>query len=232
LGGGSFLVAANPGDELSLELEGPGDVAWTDMGTGACGYPNAAFSDEDWVSFDGVTIAPVTASLTLYVQQPVPGTRTAYVLPDNVGHTSWTLSLSPANILSGLGVSGSLQRLAGQALGGTCGFIPTHNWTPIPCFNEIGPGVVNLRDSPSPNVCKTFPITVNSLISGLGLINGYFNHDYDLQNFNCTTFAIYLAQSCGVYVKPTVGTWANCDKGFDPGDLGQDLGGPTASPCN
>jgi hypothetical protein len=54
----SFLVQANPDDELPLTLNGPGSVPWTEMDPGTCGETNTVAVDANWVSFDSAGIGP------------------------------------------------------------------------------------------------------------------------------------------------------------------------------
>jgi hypothetical protein len=60
----SFLVQANPGDQLPLALQGPGDVAWTTSSPGQCGETNSVFEEMDWISFSGYGIGTVSVSVS------------------------------------------------------------------------------------------------------------------------------------------------------------------------
>jgi hypothetical protein len=62
----SFLVSASPGEQLPLQLTGPGCVSWTDTGTASCGESYSAFSEGDSVSFGSAGISPayITVSPT------------------------------------------------------------------------------------------------------------------------------------------------------------------------
>jgi hypothetical protein len=54
----SFLVSASPGEQLPLQLTGPGCLSWTDTGTASCGESYSAFSEGDSVSFGSAGIGP------------------------------------------------------------------------------------------------------------------------------------------------------------------------------
>jgi hypothetical protein len=62
----SFLVSASPGEELPLQLSGPGCVSWTDTGTASCGGSYSLVTEADWISFTGAGIGPafITVSPT------------------------------------------------------------------------------------------------------------------------------------------------------------------------
>ncbi|WP_321319863.1 hypothetical protein [Labilibaculum sp.] len=68
-------------------------------------------------------------------------------------------------------------------------------------------------------------ISMNIAKDKLGIILNYIKNPplvYNLDTYNCTDFAIDVANKCGMNLPDTEGTWPN-GSGTNPGCLGQDI---------
>lgn len=167
--------------------------------------------------FDNVPGTDHSYQVTVCVSQPEPGTRTTWTFNPvsggsssandivGVGHTFLTLSeISPSN---------SIVR--------NVGFYPTVNVDPLTTSSV---GALNNDEMHEYNVAVTINLTSSEFTSLLSYISqvGSSKLSYDLNGFNCTTFALNALSNIGIYLPRTIGTWPN-GSGVDPGDLGEDL---------
>lgn len=141
------------------------------------------------------------ARLTLYVDQPKPGTRSTWagiITDPEVGHTF--ISITQGNITRVLG------------------FYPSAGVSPLaPATSSI-----LFNDSNHPyNVSIGKIITSSQLTNLLNYINNY-SRIYDLNTYNCTNFGIGAAKSAGISLPSTEGSWG-FGEGCNPGDLGEDI---------
>lgn len=169
------------------------------------GIPNAAGDFLDCSTFSG------TIELTLYVDQPVPGSSASYTstYPPQVGHTF--LGLNVTN-------NGSTSEVV-------FGYYPS---TPTNPITNSSSSMEIRNDGGHPyNVSTTISISCtefNALANeALGLSTS--NSTYDLNTYNCTDFAIEtINNTLGLGVPETHGSWpGNFSGGSNPGNLGQDL---------
>jgi len=188
------------------------------------GSPTSTQITYHWLSYAGFHNA--VATLTIYVRQPVPGKRTV-IKGTDAGHTSWQLSLSPTNEIANL-IPADLYSFATGVVNRISGF-GTTGWLPIPCFHETGTGRI-WPDPPNANMQRPYNIALDKLIGGLQYAKTHANDNYDLDNYNCTDFALGVASHCGANIISKLGRWPTCpghipqyNFGHDPGDLGQDL---------
>jgi hypothetical protein len=86
------------------------------------------------------------------------------------------------------------------------------------------PGVFNDDDSHPYDVSGTFNVDNGQFYNILNYIlgEGSSSVTYNLNTYNCTTFAIDALYNGGIVLPRTIGTWTG-GSGNDPGDLGQDI---------
>jgi hypothetical protein len=149
-------------------------------------------------------LAPAT--LTIYVAQPSPGTRSPYNGFD-VGHSFISISQQNAN---------------GQTIIRTLGFYPNGSGNPI---TPIKPSILGNDGGHTYNVSYTLNLTPGQFNGIYGFIMDYQSLNggkYDLNNFNCTNFANDIAGLAGLTLPYTTNSWP-LGGGMNPGDFGQDL---------
>lgn len=167
--------------------------------------------------FDNIPGTNHSYQVAVCVSQPEPGTRTTWVFNPvsggsssandvvGVGHTFLTLSeTSPSN---------SIVR--------NVGFYPTANVDPL---STSSAGALNNDEMHEYNVAVTINLTSSEFNTLLNYISqvGSSKLSYDLNSFNCTTFALNALSNVGINLPRTNGTWPN-GSGANPGDLGEDL---------
>lgn len=141
------------------------------------------------------------AVLTVYVQQPNENTRDK-MGENSVGHTF-------------IGIQqGTIQRIIG--------FYPDS-----PNASLISSQKSELHDNSNTlyHVSISIGIDANKLSSVINYINDY-SKTYDLNNYNCSDFAIGAAEKAGLRLPKTTGSYNAVIvnfKGRNPGDLGQDI---------
>ncbi|MRX39065.1 hypothetical protein GJU43_07240 [Flavobacterium sp. LC2016-23] len=141
------------------------------------------------------------AVLTVYVQQPNENTRDK-IGANSVGHTF-------------IGIQqGTIQRLIG--------FYPDS-----PNASLISSQKSELHDNSNTlyHVSISIGIDADKLSSIINYINDY-SKTYDLNNYNCSDFAIGAAEKGGLKLPKTTGSYNAVIvnfKGRNPGDLGQDI---------
>lgn len=157
-------------------------------------------------------------TVTICVEQPIPGQRDAYKWVNggpigssnegnivNVGHTFLIFS----------------ERYGNTNIIRNVGFYPS---TGVKPGSSTAPGILNNDESHSYNVSATFTVTnanffimLNSVARGN---NPGFN--YNLSSENCTTFALQTLVQGGINLPNTIGIWPG-GMGSNPGDLGEDI---------
>lgn len=158
-----------------------------------------------------------TYTVSVCVNQPDPGTRTPWTWQSGVGQSS--AAGTPVNV-------GHTFLILGESYGGTVitrniGFYPTTMVWPL---SPASPGAFNNDGSHPYNVSGTMQVTNAQFSQILNYIESENipGITYNLNSFNCTTFAINAMAAAGIYLPNTKGTWAD-GTGDDPGDLGQDI---------
>ncbi|MBN9385993.1 MAG: hypothetical protein J0H74_34875 [Chitinophagaceae bacterium] len=157
-------------------------------------------------------------TVTVCVQQPIPGDRSAYKWVNggpigssnegnivNVGHTFLIFS----------------ERYGNTTITRNVGFYPSSGVKP---GSATAPGILNNDEAHSYNISGTFSVTsanffimLNSV--GRGNDPGF---NYNLSSENCTTFALQTLAQGGIYLPNTIGSWPG-GMGCNPGDLGEDI---------
>jgi len=160
-------------------------------------------------------------TVTICVNQPDPGTRTAWTLepsttassiygtPVDVGHSFLILS-------EGSGSTTTTRNI---------GFYPTELVSPL---SPSSPGQFGNDGSHPYNISGTMQVTSEQFFQILNYITSQNipNITYNLNSNNCTTFVLNSMAAAGIYLPRTIGTWPG-GAGNDPGDLGQDIASGT-----
>lgn len=150
----------------------------------------------------------------LCVIQPLPGTRLPWILTDpasndgnpfDVGHTYLVLTQKTP--------SGTITR--------NIGFYPEEQAKPT---SPKSPGIMSNDENRYYNIKLTISMSASQFNSILDYIQRTSQPmaQYDLNYYNCTTFAIYAVNSAGFQIPATRGSWYN-GGGCNPGDLGEDI---------
>lgn len=158
---------------------------------------------------DGQTISNITdylkcfdlnqpAYVNVYVDQPAPGSSAAYVTnPVDPGHTFVSIQ------------QGNLVRVIG--------FYPVQGVYPI--GNPSEPSIL-VDDSGHDYDVKLTIIASGAELSAVVNYAKSYQSVYHLDKYNCTDFAIKIAEKAGVYLPDSYGTWPG-GGGSNPGALGQ-----------
>jgi hypothetical protein len=163
-------------------------------------------------------------TVTLAVEQPSPGTRQPWSFTTgwvggsidagnavNVGHT-WL-------IFKEVGVNGTTIR--------NVGFFPQEIVSPS---SPGAPGILSDDEGTPYNVCLTMTVNSSQFFSIASYVSQGTASVYNLNSYNCTSFAVDALATAAINIPATVGTWIPNGKGLDPGDLGEDIAGmPTTS---
>jgi|GEM_PF-2146513 len=145
-----------------------------------------------------------SASITIYVDQPIPDTRNTWggsIFDPFVGHTFVSIT------------QGGITRVFGFYPG------PGQSVNPL-----TQPSVSSaLYDDGSHSYDVSITTTINSieLTNIINIANNY-NGTYDLNTYNCTDFGMSIAAAAGLSLPDTNGTWPG-GSGSNPGDFGQDV---------
>lgn len=181
--------------------------------------PNGIGNIQDYFKcFTNVAGSSNKYKVTVCVDQPTPGTRSAWNLssngfqnsssggnPVNVGHTFLVLTeVSP---------TGTITR--------NVGFYPQSNVNP---YSPIDKGQLNNNEQHSYNIALTIDVNNSQFFNILAFVSqvNYSNQNYDLNNYNCTSFSIRAALAGDIYLPSTTGSWTG-GSGNNPGDLGEDI---------
>lgn len=155
------------------------------------------------------TIDPkATYSVTVNVNQPVPGSRDLVNLSSshNAGHAFLTLSEQQPN---------------GNLIIRNIGFYPMHGAKPL---NENDQSIFG-DDSKTPfSVSLKISISANEFSALQATIYNLQKSNYDLNDNNCTTVIINTLNNINVHLPSTIGD-TKLFRGNDPADLGEDIRG-------
>lgn len=143
--------------------------------------------------------------VTLYVDQPNPGTRSPWEPITNVGHA----------------FIGMEQTIDGQTISLVLGFYPKAGTGGNP-WDPEAEGVFHNDGSHGYDVSITSSITKEQFQSIRFAILDWNGDNYNLNSANCTHFAIYAFEATGITLPRTYQEWP-LGGGLNPGDLGEDL---------
>lgn len=156
-------------------------------------------------------------TVTVCVDQPSPGNRTAWVTrssptgssqagtPVDVGHTFLILT----------------EKYGSTVITRNIGFYPSQF---VYQMSPTAQGVLNDDDQHEYNISGSFTVTNADFFSILNYITqgNLPGFEYNLNSNNCTSFAIAAVAKGGINLPSTIGSWPG-GMGNDPGDLGEDL---------
>jgi hypothetical protein len=161
-------------------------------------------------------------TVTVCVDQPVPGSRQSWGIsvpgaaessggsnPVNVGHVFLVFKEDNGSI--------SIAR--------NVGFYPQGKVSPLSPSN---PGQMNDDEQHGYNISLTVTITNSQFFNMLNFVQQSSINIYNLNSFNCTSFAIQAFNAGSVILPSTIGQWSG-GAGNDPGDLGEDIRAMTLS---
>lgn len=145
-----------------------------------------------------------SASFTIFVDQPTANssdTWSGWPTSPDVGHTFISITQD------------SITRILG--------FYPAGGVNPFtsPSANSA----LHNNENHEFDVSLTTDISASQLSSIVGSIKN-FNPTYNLNTYNCTDFGLEMANSLGLNIPDTNGTWPG-GGGSNPGNLGQDIRG-------
>jgi hypothetical protein len=156
-------------------------------------------------------------TVTVCVDQPTPGTRQAWGYSD--GPAGSSAAGNPFDV-------GHVFLIFSETYGGTTitrnvGFYPR---TKVYPWSASDQGQLNDNESSIYNISLTATIDNAQFFNMLNYVSqgnnpGYL---YNLNNNNCTTFALMALQAGSVNLPTQIGTWPG-GSGYDPGDLGEDI---------
>lgn len=148
------------------------------------------------------------ATITIYVDQP----------KENSSDT-WRFTYNP---LDPVDVGHTFISITQNEITRTLGYYPT--------AGTINPGNGNISSTAviRNNEGHEYDVSISASISGVQLSNvinsmASFNTTYNLNTYNCTDFGISIANSVGLNLPDTSGTWKYNGNGSNPGNLGQDI---------
>lgn len=158
-----------------------------------------------------------TYQVMVCVDQPNPGTRDAWTFSASDGSTQMDGKTNPFDV--GHVFLVFTETTGGNVVTRNVGFYPKIKVTPI---SSIAPGMLNNDEMHSYNISGSFSINSTLFFNMLTYVEQNSQNTYDLDNNNCTTFAINALATGHVYLPSTIGSWP-AGMGNDPGDLGEDI---------
>jgi hypothetical protein len=214
----TYIADAGPGP-------GGGDYAGLPSGDGGAGGTISVVNPAKMITYSGND--PITNvaqyiqcfngsgsassyKITLYVDQPIPGSRTPYTFGSgsqngifNVGHVFLVFQ----------------QNEPGGAIVRSMGFYP-YSWvTPL---NPTDPGSLNNDQDHIYNISLSMIVSGQQFMEILNTFASGNNVNYNLNDNNCTTWVLNALQAGGIDIQTTTGVWP-LGSGDDPGDLGEDI---------
>ncbi|MCZ4694503.1 hypothetical protein DWB61_05560 [Ancylomarina euxinus] len=139
------------------------------------------------------------ATLTIFVDQPVPNENIPNMGIDDVGHTFIGISQNGNTSIFGFypeGLAKPTNTTHGSALGND-----QEHWFDVPITKNISRSELN---------------------SILTYVYNFRNSTYDLNDFNCTDFGINVGNRAGIGLPDSYNSWPE-GGGSKPGSLGQDI---------
>ncbi len=166
-----------------------------------------------------------TYQVTVCVDQPVPGSRTAWAAVPG-GIVSSSSASNPVD--AGHTWLVMTENFGSYSIVRNVGFYPSTNVFP---WALTAQGSLGDNDGHAYNISLTTTVDNGQFFNILNYISqgnspGYF---YNLNTNNCTTFAIQALAAGNVVLPNTKGSWPDGGFGDDPGDLGEDIRNMTLS---
>lgn len=146
-----------------------------------------------------------THSVAIYVDQPVAGIPATHDSKEKGGHTWIGISqLKPNGEITTLYV----------------GFYPEGKASPL---DPQDPGAFSEDENRVYDVSMTWGVTSSQFNQLINHLSTYTTPpDYDLNSFNCTTFAVNELTNIGIQLPQNTSSWT-FGGGLNPGRLGQDI---------
>jgi hypothetical protein len=157
-----------------------------------------------------------TYTITICVDQPVPGTREAWGFASGgpVGSTSGVNPFNVGHVFLIFSEATPTNRVTRNV-----GFYPANSVSPR---TPAAPGQLNNDGLHAYNVSLTISTTNSQFFNMLNFIELGNSLQYNLNYNNCSSFALHTLYAGGIYLPSTLGTWPG-GSGNDPGDLGEDI---------
>ena len=159
-----------------------------------------------------------TYTVTLAIDQPVPGTRDSWTVTSG-GPTG---STQASNVIN----AGHTFLIFTESYGNTTitrniGFYPS---TVVRPGSTSSPGEFSDDEFHQYNISGSYNVNNAQFYDMLNFVESAntSSYLYNLNSNNCSTFAINTFALAGINLPRTVGTWLG-GSGNDPGDLGQDI---------
>jgi len=180
--------------------------------------PNIIANIQDYFKcFTNVGGSDHTYTVTVCVDQPVPGTREPWRLQSSPGSSS--AASNPVDVGHTFLIFSETS--GGKTITRNVGFYPNSAVYP---WSQSAQGQLNDNEGTSYNISLTVTITNAQFFNMLNYVSqgnnpGYL---YDMSTNNCTTFVIHALQAGFVNLSSQIGSWTS-GSGYDPGDLGEDI---------
>ena len=144
--------------------------------------------------------------LIIYVNQPIPHTRTVRTGLSNYGHAFIGVNDTTANTQH------------------TFGFFPKSKWDLVGDRTASVEGFVNKDDNGDWNLNKAIRLTDDQFKKLAVAVNQDYNSppEYNLETFNCVDWVLKMLKSIGMDI-PTAKGADGSGKAHDNGDFGEDL---------
>ncbi len=154
--------------------------------------------------------------ITIAVDQPVPGHRTAYTFgngggsgsstsgPVNIGHTFF--------IIEQIGPVTNINR--------TFGFYPISGVKPA---SPTDNGILLKDKNHWYDVSLTMTVSAAQFFNFISNVKSHSTDTYNLNSNNCSSFCTKRVQEIGINLVTTIGHWPMGGSGINPGDLGEDI---------
>jgi hypothetical protein len=172
------------------------------------GYGNPSISLKSYLDcFGSNQSSQNTYTITVYVEEPVPGSGINSSISGNVGHTCIALSKGTGN----------------STITQVIGFYPEKGWKAVmPPFPAV---TSEMHDN---GIDTRYTVSVSYEVSNEGFQNAinaalaYSSNHYDIANNNCTNYVLDICNSAGIAIPQTKGDLIYTS-GYHPGQLGLDL---------
>ncbi|HWK02183.1 MAG TPA: hypothetical protein VNS58_01040 [Puia sp.] len=158
-----------------------------------------------------------TYQVMVCVDQPKPGTRDAWTFSASDGSVDIGGKTNPFDV--GHTFLVFTETTGGNVITRNVGFYPT---TLVQPLSPIAKGALNDDEMHAYNISGSFTVSSTLFFNMLTNVEQNSKNTYDLDNNNCTTFAINALAAGHIYLPSTIGSWL-FGMGNDPGDLGEDI---------
>ncbi len=184
----------------------------TRPGRGGSGNSNSAASTYllpptspviDLYLYTGCFDRSQAGKLTIYVDQPQPGSDEPFTILGKMGHVFISLE----------------QKVGRTIIRRFFGFHPSGKVNPF--GNRVSPSTIGNDQSKKYDIYLPIELNAMQFDAALGAIHNY-KASYDLENYNCTDFALDISTAAGHSLPRNSGWWI-FGSGRNPGRFGEDL---------